>query len=354
MNIFDNRWYQFLLYPFSIIYSLIIWIRNKLYDWKIFRSFKIENCKVISVGNISVGGTGKTPVIKYLTIYLSKLGFKVAILSRGYRRKSNDTVIVSDGKQLLSDWEDAGDEPYFLAQQLDAIPIVVDADRYKGAQIIQRQFQPDIILLDDGFQHRHLHRDLDIVLVDVSVGFGRGLLVPAGFLREPIGNLKRADLIWFTRVDQSYKLESVINQVRRYFSGPTITSEHRAVEIIQANTSNRFHLSFLNQKKVILFSGIANPSSFEKTVFDLAGDVKNHLKFSDHYQYRPIDVKSITDKAREADADIILTTEKDFVRIAALIENITNIFYLTIDIYISSHLDVLKHQLTRVLSERSE
>ncbi len=354
MNIFDNRWYQFLLFPFSIIYSIIIWVRNKLYDKKIFRSLKIENCKLISVGNISVGGTGKTPVIKFLATYLRRMGFKVAILSRGYRRKSSDTVIVADGKQILAALEDSGDESYLLAQQLNDIPIVVEVDRYKGAQIIQKKFQPEIILLDDGFQHRRLHRDFDIVLVDASVGFGRGLLMPVGFLREPVRSLNRADLIWFTRVDQSQKLVSLIEQVRRYSLSPLITSEHRAIDIVKANTKNRFHLSFLNKKRVMLFSGIANPVSFEKTVNNLGGDVINHFIFSDHYQYRQTDISRIIDKAREVDAEIILTTEKDFVRIAGLIGNITNIYYLTIEIQIYTSLEVLKSLLTRLLLMSSE
>ncbi len=354
MNIFENRFYQFLLFPLSIIYGIIIWVRNKLYDIKIFRSLKIDNCKLISVGNISIGGTGKTPVIKFLAIYLSQMGFKVAILSRGYRRSSKDTVIVSDGKQILVGLENAGDEPLLLAQQLKNIPIVVESDRNKGALIIQEKFQSDIILLDDAYQHRRLHRDFDIVLVDASVGFGRGLLLPAGFLREPIKNLKRADLIWFTRIDQSKNLENLISQVRGYSSSPMIKSKHCAIEIIHTNTGNRYQLSYLNQKKVLLFSGIANPTSFEKMVTALGGKVVFHLKFSDHYQYKQTDINRVINRARDINADLILTTEKDFVRIMNLIENITNIFYLTIEIRIGNHLDVLKHELTYVLYGTSD
>jgi tetraacyldisaccharide 4'-kinase len=348
MNIFENRLFQILLFPFSIFYGIIIWIRNKLYDNKIFRSLKIEKCKVISVGNISVGGTGKTPVIKFLANYLSEMGYKVAILSRGYRRSSKDTVIVADGKQILVGLEQAGDEPLLLAQQLKNIPVVVESDRYNGALKIQEQFRPDIILLDDAFQHRRLHRDFDIVLVDASVGFGRGLLLPAGFLREPINNLKRADLIWLTRIDQSKNLANLIRQIRGYSSAPIIKSEHCAIEIIQANSKQRYQLSYLNQKKVLLFSGIANPISFEKTVIDLGGKIVHHLKFSDHYHYHQTDINRIINKAGDSDAEIILTTEKDFVRIMDLIENITNIFYLTIEIQISNHIDVLKHELTHL------
>ena len=349
MNIFNNRFFQVLLFPASIIYRIIIWLRNKLYDKNIFRSLKIDDCKLISVGNISVGGTGKTPVIKFLAIYLNNRGFKIAILSRGYRRSSKGTVIVSDGKKLLAGLEDAGDEPYLLAQQLKNIPVVVEADRYKGALIIQEKFRPDIILLDDAFQHRRLKRDLNVVLVDASVGFGWGLLLPAGFLREPIRSLKRSDLVWLTRVDQAKSLNKIVKKVGRYSSSPVIASEHQANEVIQANKRNRYELSFLNKKRILLFSGIANPGSFEKTVISLGGLVVRHKVFADHYQYLQSDITSLIDRAGEANADIILTTEKDFVRIENLIHNISNIYYLTIEIQIGNYQSILENVLTLLL-----
>ena len=349
MNIFENRLYQVLLFPCSLIYGIIIWIRNKLYDKNIFRSLKINECKLISVGNISVGGTGKTPVIKFLAGYLSDRGYKIAILSRGYRRNSKGTVIVSDGKQILAGLAEAGDEPFLLAHQLKNIPVVVEVNRYVGAKTIQDIFNPHIILLDDAYQHRRLHRDFDIVLVDASVGFGRKLLLPAGFLREPVKNLNRADLIWFTRIDQSNNFDKLASQVKRYTSSPMLTSEHRVKSIIQAKTNKQFQISHLNQKRVLLFSGIAYPPSFEKTVNGLGAKVVHHLIFSDHYQYQQKDITKIIKKAANFGADIILTTEKDFIRIINLIQNINNLFYVTIDIWIGHYYDTLKQALTSVL-----
>ena len=341
-------------YPFSLIYKIIICVRNLLYDKKIFRSLKVINCKVISVGNISVGGTGKTPVIKFLAVYLKEMGFKVAILSRGYRRKSKGIVIVSDGKQILAGLHRAGDEPHLLARQLKNIPIVVEADRYKGALLIQKKFKPDVILLDDGYQHRRLHRDFDIVLVDASVGFGRGFLVPTGFLREPVSSLRRADLIWFTRIDQSKNINKLTKQVRNFSSNPYVTSEHRAIEIIQASTGNRFHLSYLDHKRVFLFSGIANPASFEKTVTNLGVQVVQHLKFSDHYNYKTIDIIKITAEAQNTDAELVLTTEKDYVRIIEPVPNLSKIYYLAIEIQIGNYEHILKNSLSSVLSNSSK
>jgi len=332
----------------------MIWFRNKLYEKKFYRSLKIENSKVISVGNISVGGTGKTPVIKFLAVYLKGMGFKVAILSRGYRRKSKGTLVVSDGKKILERLDRAGDEPYLLARQLKDIPVVVESDRYKGTLFIQKKFQPEVILLDDGYQHRRLYRNLDIVLVDASVGFGRGFLLPAGFLREPISSLKRADLIWLTRIDQSKDFANLINKVRQSSSSPIVTSEHRAIEIIQANTGNQYALSYLNRKRVFLFSGIANPASFEKTVSNLGAKVVCHLKFADHYHYRNIDIKKIIPKAENLHVDFILTTEKDYVRIIDFIPILKKIYYLTIEIRIRNYEDKLKNLLTSLLSDGSE
>jgi tetraacyldisaccharide 4'-kinase len=351
MNIFNNKVYQFFLYPLSLIYGIMIWFRNKLYDKNIFRFLKITNCKIISVGNITIGGTGKTPVIRFLADHLKEMGFKVAVLSRGYRRKSKGTVVVSDGEKILAEWEEAGDEPYLLARQLNKIPIVVESDRSKGALFIQQEFEPDVILLDDGYQHRRLYRDLDIVLIDASVEFGNGFLLPAGFLREPISSLKRADLIWFTRVDQSKNFDRLIKQIRNICSCPIVTSNHQAEEIIQANTGNRLALSHLNQKRVLLFSGIANPASFKKTIINLGAKVVHHVKFSDHYQYKKLDINKLILTAQNVNADMILTTEKDYVRIIDLLPNLSNIYFLTIEIRIVNCLVVLKNTLNSVLSD---
>jgi tetraacyldisaccharide 4'-kinase len=273
----------------------------------------------------------------------------VAILSRGYRRGSKGTVIVSDGTKILVGLKDAGDEPYLLANQLKKIPVVVEADRYKGALTIQEQFRPDIILLDDAFQHRRIQRDLDIVLVDASVGFGWGLLLPAGFLREPIHSLKRSNLIWLTRVDQAKNVNKIVEKVRRYSPGPVIASEHRATEVIQGNTGTCYELSFLKNKRILLFSGIANPGSFEKTVIGLGGKVVHHQLFPDHYQYLQSDITKIIKKGEKQNANIILTTEKDFVRIKNLIHNVSNIYYLTIEIQIGNYRDILESVLNRLL-----
>ncbi|MDZ7330458.1 MAG: tetraacyldisaccharide 4'-kinase [candidate division KSB1 bacterium] len=336
MNIFKYRGWQRGLLPLSLLYGLVIWIRNRLYDKEILRSIKIENCQIISVGNISVGGTGKTPVISFLAKYLAKRGFKVAVLSRGYGRKSQGTIVVSDGKNLMTDVKQGGDEPYLLARQLPTIPVVVEADRVKGAEFIQQNFHPDFILLDDGFQHRRLKRNLDIVLIDASVGFGSGYLLPAGFLREPISSLSRADLIWLSRVDQAKNLEKLIQQIRNHSQSPIITSIHQPAAIVKSSADQQFEASAIREKRVLLFSGIANPLSFERTVQSLGGVIVHHKCYKDHYQFTISDIDSIMQLSEQLDIDLILTTEKDFVRLLPILNPNQQFFYLTIEIRLTA------------------
>lgn len=349
MSIFENRIYQALVFPLSLVYRSIVWIRNKCYDNEIFRSLKVKKSKVISVGNISVGGTGKTPVIKFLADYLAASGIKVAILSRGYKRHSKGSVIVSDGNQILSDIRQAGDEPFLLASKLPNVPVVAESDRRKGALLLEDRFQPDVILLDDGFQHRRLARDLDIVTVDASTGFGRGLLLPAGFLREPIGSLKRASLIWLTRVNQSENADTIIARIKQVTQAPIISSYHQPEGLIQAATHDRFPLSYLSQKNVLLFSGIANHPAFEKTVVALGAIISDHEKFPDHYHYQPHDVERIMALAKSKQAQLILTTEKDFVRLKERAGPDFQFYYLTIEIRICSNEEKLQKSLTPIL-----
>jgi len=346
MNIFENKIIQKLLLPLTIIYGGIIRIRNFCYDTGIFAVEKISNCKVISIGNISVGGTGKTPIAKFLADYLNKNGLKVVILSRGYGRKSKGTVVVSNENKILANIDDSGDEPLLLAKRLPHIPVVVEADRYKGATFIKKYFTPDIILLDDAYQHRRIFRDLNIAIIDASRGFGNGYLLPSGFLREPIKSLKRADLIWYSRIDQAKEFEQLQKIVHKFISVPEIISQHAPVKLIQMNTKKQFNLSLLENKNVLLVSGIAHHSSFEHTIVKLGARVISHKKFSDHHQFSSSDTKDIITEFQSKNIEIIVTTEKDYYRLAHLLSHLTNIYYLEIEIKIKSGYDNLLNKLS--------
>ena len=346
MNIFENRVIQIILMPVSFAYGLIVRVRNFCYDNGLFSIKKIDGCKVISIGNISVGGTGKTPVVKFLADYLKQKDLKVVVLSRGYGRKSKGTVVVSDGKKILTNFEDAGDEPLLLAHQLKKVPVIVEADRFKGAQFIFRQFAPDVILLDDAYQHRRIFRDINIVLIDASRGFGRNYLLPSGFLREPVSVLKRADLAWFTRIDSAENFDQLQKPTRQYARCPQVTSSHVPATLIRMNSNKKYDLDFLKDKKVMLFSGIANQASFNQVVKKLGATVAFHKEYPDHFFYTINDIKNIITWFKSINGDLILTTEKDYYRLGNLVSEYNQFYYLTIDINIINGFD----NLTKILA----
>ena len=351
MNIFQNKIFQIIASPLSLLYRLIISIRNFCYDHRIFKTYKPNRSKVISVGNISVGGTGKTPVIKFLALFISNLNIKVAILSRGYGRASKGTVIVSDKNKVLATPQESGDEPYLLARSLKGIPVVVEADRYKGALVIEQKFNPDIILLDDGYQHRRIHRDYNIALVDASVGFGSGFLLLAGILREPPGSLKRADLIWLTKIDQAANYETLVTKIEKIINAPILFSCHQPQQFINFETNKTHELAELKNKKVFLFSGIANPDSFRLTITELKAQIVAYKNYPDHYQFSKKDIKIIIKEAKTLNADIILTTEKDYIRIINMIENNSMFYYLTIEIKLQNNKKILKEKIIKIIDK---
>jgi len=335
MTILHHRFFQYMLFPVSLVYGFIVWLRNLSYDLGIFKTYRVEQSTVISVGNISVGGTGKTPVIQLLTSQLKQRNVNVAVLSRGYGRLSKGTRIVSDGKSILGNARDCGDEPVLLARRLKGVPVVVEGDRYKGARFIVEQFCPDVILLDDAFQHRRLHRDFDIVLVDARVGFGGEFLLPAGFLREPVSSLKRAHVIWLTRIDQAHELKRIVARIDAVSNVAKIESVHEAEALVSCSTGEMKLLSQLRSKRVLLFSGIGHPDSFERTVTNFKPCLVGHVRFSDHHRYRRSDIDRILKMGEMLHADFIVTTEKDFVKVVEWTQEYPMLYYLLISVKIT-------------------
>lgn len=341
MNILKNKWLKILFFPLSLFYAAIILLRNQLYDWHILRSLKIPNCTVISIGNIAMGGTGKTPAVEFLTKYLIEQGKKVAILSRGYRRESKGTLLVTDGQHIFVNSRDSGDEPYLLAKHLANVPIVVENDRHKGGIFIKKKFNPDYIILDDAFQHRKIFRDIDIVLIDSMTGLDNGFTLPGGILREPLRGLKRVDMIWLTRVNQTDEIASLIASLQKYSDVPIIKSIHQPQSLHSFSTDEQFSLESLKKRKVFIFSGIGNPDAFRDTIINLEADLKGEFIFIDHHKYKKSDLMKITMNAQHANAEWIITTEKDAVRIFDLPEMKIPIYYLKIELKIIEGLEHL-------------
>ena len=229
LNKLLKKKFRFFLIPLKPIYWLLVLIRNIFYDLKIFKIYSL-NKTVISIGNLTTGGTGKTPFTIFIAKYFIQQGIKVAILSRGYGRKSKGTIVVSNGINLINSYEKSGDEPYLIAKKLQNVPVVVDEKRYRGGKFLINNYNPDIIILDDGYQHRSLKRDLDILLINSLDKKTDHKLIPNGKLREPWKNIKRADLIIKTKsnlIDRNIYLNKKIKQtkINTFISESHISSE---------------------------------------------------------------------------------------------------------------------------------
>lgn len=333
MNIFKNKKLTLVLLPASCIYRFVVFIRNKLYDWRWLKIRKIHS-KVICIGNLTVGGSGKSVIVGYLANILKKRRRKVVILSRGYKRDSSGTVIVTNGKRLLTGSKKAGDEPYFLARRLKTIPVIVDEDRYRGSLSAYLHFKPDYILLDDGFQHRRLYRDWNIVTVNALSAFYNRYLLPAGPFREPLSALKRADFIWVTQFNRAKDWKRTKTIIRKFTDKPFILSNYEPEKLIQIPSERVIPLDFVFDKKILIFSGIANPEGFMTTIRALQPSAIETLEFPDHHEYKDHDFEAIDEKAKSSNVDIIITTEKDFVRLPTDIRLSKPLFYLEIKLKI--------------------
>jgi len=310
-----------LLFFCSLIYRLILKLKEFLYKKNILVRKRVTSTKIICVGNITVGGTGKTSTVIYLANELIRKGYKVVILTRGYKRKkkSDEPFILSDGQQILRTIQESGDEPYMLAKKLKYIPVIVGRKRYLSACLAIEKFGPDIILMDDGFQHTELERDLDIVMIDCLNPFGNNYLLPLGILREPLIALKRAKIVVLTNCNfvNWVRLNFIINKITGINRGiKIIRTAHKPCSITNYTTNEIYDINWLRDKSVVLLHAIGNPKSFELTIESTGAKILNNYRFLDHHWYRKKELKKILMKY-----EYIITTEKDAVRI----ENIDNL-----------------------------
>ena len=307
----------FVLYLLSLIYALIMRIRALFYKHGIFRTRRLDR-KVVSIGNITSGGSGKTPMTIYLAKMLHDLGCRVVILSRGYRGKyERSTGIVSDGNRLLMDADSAGDEPYLMAGKLKGVPVIVGQDRYECGILAIQKFNPQIILLDDAFQHLRLYRDVDIVLMDRSRPLGNGNVIPRGMLREPSKHLKRGHIFVFTRATQS-QLNNNNNIENLIANKPVIRCRHIPDQLMQTNEKGHlihFDPKSLAETPIFAFSGIANNEDFQRMINTLKYQTVGALHFPDHHVYSDADLSNIIVQAHQSGAKCLVTTEKDYVKI---------------------------------------
>jgi tetraacyldisaccharide 4'-kinase len=336
----------------SILYNGIIGLRNHLYNIGLLNIKKLR-CKVISVGNITVGGTGKTPMVIMLARLLQEKGYKPVILSRGYGGKGKQAInVVSDGKNIFTGPVTAGDEPLLIAQSLDGVPVVTGAERYLTGAYAVEQFDVNVVILDDAFQHRALHRDVDVVLLDRNRPFGNYYLLPAGTLREPLKALKRSDVVVLTGMEATEMESSQRSLVERYAGhAPVFEGYRRAKNLIKADTGDTRPLDHLCGKKICAFAGIAEPEYFKTMITLLSGRAAAFIPFPDHHVYTTEDIEKITNTSQKCSAQLILTTEKDAIKLIDFGEFCRNIYILTIEMSISPFQDTFLKTIQGKLEE---
>ena len=339
-----------ILFAFSKVFEVLIKFRRFLYNVRILRDSTL-GVQVIAIGNLTVGGTGKTPVVEKFARELSNQGRTVAILSRGYRSKPkpfhewflnkilfrDDTTpprVVSDGKSLLLDSEMAGDEPYMLASNLKDVIVLVDKDRVKSGRYAIQNFGCDTLLLDDGFQYWKLRgRRLDIVLVDCQQPFGNEKLLPRGTLREPPSHLGRASTIFITKSDG--KTEALNKRIAQFNpNAGIIECVHHPLYLEDVFTGRQVDLNFLKGKKVSSLSGIAQPESFEQSLVSLGADLVYARKFADHHRFTQLEVIKVINRSKKKLAEAIITTQKDAVRFPKIDRRDLPIYFMRVEIKI--------------------
>ncbi len=332
------------LKAFSKLFGGIVWLRMLFFKIGVMRQWPLW-CQVISVGNVTAGGTGKTPVVEIFARELTKEGRKVAILSRGYRRKEkpflqrifSDTVepplVVSDGRRVLLDSEMGGDEPYMLATNLPGVVVLVDRNRVKSGRYAIKKFGCDTLILDDGFQYQKLRHSRDIVLVDKTNPFGNGHMLPRGVLRERVQNIARADVIFITKSDgKSEKLRARLRSLNRV--ARIIECRHAPQCLKAVYDKDRQPLEWLKGKTVVALSGIAVPQSFEKFLTDHGAILKECVRYADHHRYATQEVINVVNHTADLGCDALITTEKDAVRFPQLASTAVPVYYLRIEIEI--------------------
>ncbi len=361
-----------LFYGLSKVFSSLVALRLWLYQKRYIHDHHL-GVPVISIGNLTVGGTGKTPVVELFARTLRDRGKRVAILSRGYKSKRQAKIprwkrmaanlglieppkelpprVVSNGREVLLDSYTAGDEPLMLAKNLPGVPVVVDRNRVKAGRYAIENFEVDALLLDDGMQYLRLKHRLDIVLVDRTAPFGvNGHMLPRGTMREPPAHLKRASYIFITKSDETPN-DELIAQLRRHNRVAEIVEcRHRPVYFKDVHTGEELPIEIIDGKYVGALSGIAVPQSFENGLRKLGARVEATERFADHHRFDVREIKPFIERCIRRDLEFIVTTEKDIVRFPELPKGDIPIIYMRVEIEILRGQEVFD-KMIRLITE---
>lgn len=307
---------RFLLLPLtliSLLYHFLVCSRHLLYKTGVLKSYAIP-CRVISVGNITLGGTGKTPTVIYLAQLFKKQGMKTAVLSRGYKGMYSEKVaIVSDGERMILNELDAGDEPSLLSKALPGVPIIIGRDRVLTGRYVTERFSSEIVILDDGFQHLKLKRDADILLIDLGCGFGNGHLLPRGMLREPLVYMNQAHIFLLTKRTDTKVDKSVEKKITSIKPDAKIFYAHYETRCLKTfQEKKEIDLDYAKGKKALALSAIANPHYFSYLLNQLGISVIEEWALPDHYRYTDKDARNLSQHINRV--DFIITTAKDSIK----------------------------------------
>ncbi len=345
------------------LFGVVVRLRFSLYKRGVFRR-SWPGCLVISVGNITVGGTGKTPVVETFARALQKGGRKVAIVSRGYKARSPswrwrwrnrkfivDTKLVHDGTKLLLGAREAGDEPYMLARNLENVAVIVDHDRVRGSRFAINELGADTIILDDGMQHLRLRRQVEVVLIDAMCPFGFERLLPRGLLREPLNGLRRATHIFITKSEE-IDIAPLVERIRVYNeTAEIIACYYEPVALVDIHTDARRPVADIRDQNTLVVTGIAQPEGFVATLKDLGAIVQRVYAFADHHRFRRDEIGIVYQRAKDLHADAIVMTEKDSVRFSKRVgvqAKPCPVYYLKVAIKIKSGAEDFTHCITRI------
>jgi tetraacyldisaccharide 4'-kinase len=299
------------LYLLSLPYGWAVRFRAGLYALGLLKARRLP-CPVISVGNVTVGGTGKTPLVMTLAKGLRDRKIPVAVLSRGYKRRRNSASLVSDGKTVSLSPRESGDEPFLIARTLKRIPVLVGKDRYANGQMAFQRFGVRGLLLDDGYQHLRLHRDLNILLIDSQNGFGDGSLLPRGILREPLSHLCRAQIFLLTKVESREACQSLEKRLHAIHPlAPVFYSHYEPLDLVGPE-GRREELRSFQGKRVLALSGIANPDYFFHLLKKSGMEIVREAIYPDHHWYTENDLVDIEEKRKGT--EWVVTTEKDMLK----------------------------------------
>jgi len=306
----------------TIPYGMAVRARVRLYEQGWFSQRRLSR-PVISIGNLTVGGTGKTPFVMWVAQWLQSQGKRVGILSRGYRRTKEATfLLVSDGREVFVDAQQAGDEPFLMAKNCPGVVVAVGTDRYKLGNWVLNQSEIDCFILDDGYQHLGLYRDLNLLLIDGLDPSGLQKLLPAGRLREPLSAARRATAVVITRADLMIDLNEICGPLQRAIGRSIapiqIRFQPRTIRCLSAEQDEP--ISWASGKRALIFSGIGNAMAFRATVTNLGVNILDEMVFPDHWAYAALDLEAVRRRMHQVNASCALTTEKDAVKLASFVK----------------------------------